>query len=197
MVRKTRTLRPEEKELWDKVAEQAVPLHAKPKNKAVEPPKKRIISTPLASHSIPSFAIGQKSKTPPPKHDLMPAIHDRLSAAPVRMDRKSFGKMKRGKLAPEGRIDLHGMTLDQAHPALTRFIIASATQGKRLVLVITGKGKDRDEAGPIPVPRGILKHQVPMWLSDGHLGPLILQIAPAHISHGGSGAYYVYLRRGR
>lgn len=197
MARKTRTLRPDEKELWDKVAEQAVPLHAKPKNKAVEPPKKRILSTPLPSYSIEKFAIGQKSEATPPKHDLLPAIHDRLTAAPVRMDRKSFGKMKRGKLAPEGRIDLHGMTLDQAHPALTRFIIASATQGKRLVLVITGKGKDRDEAGPIPVPRGILKHQVPMWLSDGHLGPLILQIAPAHVSHGGSGAYYVYLRRGR
>lgn len=197
MSRKPRDLRPEERELWEKVAGQAVPLHAKPKNKAIDPPKKRILNAPLPSAAIPTFAIGQKSKSTPLKHDLVPAIHDRLSAAPVQMDRKSFGKMKRGKLAPEGRIDLHGMTLAEAHPALTRFIAASATQGKRLVLVITGKGKDRDEAGPIPVRRGILKHQVPMWLSDGHLGPMVLQIAPAHISHGGAGAYYVYLRRGR
>ncbi len=57
------------------------------------------------------------------------------------MDRKSFGKLKRGKLPPEARIDLHGMTLDQAHPALTRFILDSHAKQRRLVLVITGKGK--------------------------------------------------------
>ena len=61
----------------------------------------------------------------------------------------------------EDRIDLHGMTLDQAHPALIGFIMRSYGEGKRLVLVITGKGKAKDEGGPIPVRLGVLKHQVP------------------------------------
>ena len=130
-------------------------------------------------------------------HDLIPSLPDQLRGAPVQMDQKAFGKLKRGKLKPEGRIDLHGMTLDRAHPALTKFIMLGHRQGKRLVLVITGKGKMRDEGGPIPVRHGVLRHQVPQWLSMPPLSGLIMQVSQAHISHGGGGAYYVYLRRQR
>jgi DNA-nicking Smr family endonuclease len=105
--------------------------------------------------------------------------------------------MRRGKLKPEGKLDLHGMRVDTAHPALIRFILTAQSQGKRLVLVVTGKGKYRDEPGPIPTPRGVLRHQVPQWLSLPPLAQAVLQVTPAHISHGGEGAYYVYLRRNR
>lgn len=128
---------------------------------------------------------------------LIPSIADQVASAPVQMDKKAFGKLKRGKLHPEGRIDLHGMTLDRAHPALTGFIMSSHRQGRRLVLVITGKGKMRDTGGPIPVRHGVLRHQVPQWLSMLPLSPLVLQVVQAHVSHGGGGAYYVYLRRQR
>ena len=107
-------------------------------------------------------------------NDLRPTLSEQMKTAPVQMDHKAFGKLKRGKLRPEGRIDLHGMTL-----------------------VITGKGKRRDEGGPIPVRDGVLRHQVPQWLSMPPLSSLVLQIAQAHVSHGGGGAYYVYLRRNR
>lgn len=113
------------------------------------------------------------------------------------MDHKTFGKLKRGRLDPEGRIDLHGMTLDQAHPALTRFILSAQASGKRLVLVITGKGKKSDESGPIPRPRGVIRREVPLWLAAPPLAQAVLQISPAHLRHGGSGAFYVYLRRNR
>jgi DNA-nicking Smr family endonuclease len=111
------------------------------------------------------------------------------------MDRKRFGKMKKGRLAPEARIDLHGMTIAQAHPALNRFILDAAARGARLVLVITGKGKLRDEGGPIPERLGVLRHQVPHWLSTAPLRAHVLQVTEAHVKHGGQGAYYVYLRR--
>ncbi|MFT6090128.1 Smr/MutS family protein [Sulfitobacter sp.] len=130
-------------------------------------------------------------------HDLMPSLPDQIRKSPVQMDNKAFTKLKRGKLSPEGRIDLHGMTLDRAHPALTRFILGAHKNGKRLVLVITGKGKMRDEGGPIPVRYGVLRHQVPQWLSMPPLASAVLQVSQAHISHGGGGAYYVYLRRQR
>jgi DNA-nicking Smr family endonuclease len=105
--------------------------------------------------------------------------------------------MTRGKIKPEGRIDLHGMTMSQAHPALVGFILNAHDAGKRLVLVITDKGKDRDDGGPIPVRHGVLRHQVPQWMALAPLKSLILQVTPAHLRHGGDGAYYVYLRRGR
>ena len=130
-------------------------------------------------------------------HNLTPSLPDQMRSAPIQMDQKAFGKLKRGKLKPEGRIDLHGMTLDRAHPVLTKFILSAHGRGKRLVLVITGKGKMRDDGGPIPVRHGVLRHQVPQWLAMPPLSSAVLQITQAHVSHGGGGAYYVYLRRHR
>ena len=113
------------------------------------------------------------------------------------MSKKTHGRMMRGKMRPEGRIDLHGMTLAEAHPALTGFIMSSHAAQKRLVLVITGKGRAREDEGPIPVRRGILRHHVPQWLAARPLSGLILEVRPAHPRHGGEGAFYVYLRRHR
>ena len=111
------------------------------------------------------------------------------------MDKKTFSKMRRGKLVPEGKIDLHGMTLDQAHPALTRFILTSQARGLRLVLVITGKGDRNDPYDPMPRQRGVLKRQVPMWLKMAPLSLIVMDVNEAHLRHGGGGAYYVYLRK--
>ena len=113
------------------------------------------------------------------------------------MDAKAFGKLKRGKLVPEARIDLHGMTLDQAHPALTGFILSCYGRGLRLVLVITGKGQSADPYRAGPVRRGVLKQQVPHWLTMAPLSSAVLQVSEAHLRHGGGGAYYVYLRKRR
>ena len=116
-------------------------------------------------------------------------------AQPLRMDKRTHQEMQRGKLKPEARIDLHGMTLAEAHPELIRFILKAHGSGKRLVLVITGKGKRGEDLGPIPQRVGVLRHQVPHWLAQPPLGSAILQVMPAHVKHGGSGAFYVYLRR--
>ena len=133
----------------------------------------------------------------PLKDNLAPSIQNAMSNQTVAMDRKTFKNMQRGRLSPDARIDLHGMTLDRAHTALNRFVLSSHASGKRLLLVITGKGKNRDEGGPIPVRFGVLRHQVPEWLRLPPLGPLVLQVSQAHASHGGGGAFYVYLRRSR
>ncbi|HEX9857314.1 MAG TPA: Smr/MutS family protein, partial [Paracoccaceae bacterium] len=142
------------------------------------------------------FRVGEKALTAV-AHDILPPLKDQLAAAPVRMDRKNYDRMARGKLAPEARLDLHGMTVAEAHPELIRFILNAQTQGLRLVLVITGKGKPGPDFGPIPQRYGVLKHQVPQWLRLAPLGAAILQVTEAHLKHGGSGAYYVYLRRSR
>lgn len=196
-----RRLKPEEEALWDKVAESTERLHPqKPSFLAETETKKPKAKTPNpveAPDPIMPFQIGQRSKGKSSVNDLLPTISDRVGAAPVQMDRKAFQKMKRGKLVPEGRIDLHGMTLAQAHPALTSFILQSQMRGYRLVLVITGKGKHKDTGGPIPERMGALRHQVPQWLKMAPLGQAVLQVSEAHLKHGGGGAYYVYLRRRR
>lgn len=142
------------------------------------------------------FHIGEKRQETAPPHDLAPTQGEWLAGQPRQMDRKAFQQLRRGKLTPEGRIDLHGMTLEQARPALTRFIFGARKSGKRLVLVITGKGRGSADEGPIPRRAGALRHEVPQWLARPPLSDVVLQVAPAHLRHGGSGAVYVYLRRG-
>lgn len=183
-----RTLTPEERDLWDKVKQTAQPLRPdRPAPKVEDVMRPTKVETPEPA-PIPVFKVGQNAKPV-----SLPA------AAPTlpQMDRKAYHQLRRGKGKPEGRIDLHGMTLAEAHPELTRFILGAHADGKRLVLVITGKGKDRDDGGPIPVRRGILRHHVPQWLRLPGLGHAVLDVVEAHAKHGGSGAYYVYLRRRR
>lgn len=190
-----RSLRPEEEELWRAVARTARPLHDHPIfHKPTEPAAPE---PPVLIHAKPRlspFLLGEKSRKPE-RHDLAPSLSDLLTAAPLQMDARTHGKMTRGKLVPEARIDLHGMTLAEAHPELIRFILNAQGAGLRLVLVITGKGKRRDDLGPIPQRMGALRHQVPQWLRLPPLGPAVLQVTEAHLKHGGSGACYVYLRR--
>ncbi len=179
-----RKLTRDEISLWRKVTEQAKALHPEtaipvpapaPKTPAVTRPKPKPHKPPLAQ-SV------SREPTPPVR-------------APLSMDRKTFGRMTRGKLKPERRVDLHGMTQDRAHSALTRFILTAQADGKRMVLVITGKGRPGHGPDPIPQARGILRRQVPHWLEIPPLAQVVLQVTPAHIRHGGDGALYVYLRR--
>lgn len=203
MSRRRRTLSPEEAALWERVAENTRALHARKPATAPAPPKPPPKAepgappepTPEPSPRFDPFRIGQAAARAGPGHVLRPGIAEQVAGQPLRMDHRAFGKMKRGKLRPEGKIDLHGMTLAQAHPALIRYVLSAQGAGKRLILVVTGKGRDRDEDGPIPTPRGVLKHQVPAWLAQPPLAAVVLQVAEAHRSHGGGGAWYVYLRR--
>ncbi len=110
-----------------------------------------------------------------------------------RMDAGKRRKMTRGKLAPDDRIDLHGLTAVEAHQAVIDFVLGARARGARLLLVVTGKGRE----GPTDLTEeaGILRRQVPFWLRQSPLKHLILDTEKAHASHGGAGALYVYLRR--
>lgn len=181
-----RILRPEEQEIWHAVARTANPLHG---HAFVLPSVPVMAKTQTAIEPpppIPAFRLGEKALARPAK----------AKPSPLQMDAKKHAKMTRGKLAPEARIDLHGMTMAEAHPELIRFILNAHSDGLRLVLVITGKGKLREDHGPIPQPMGILRHNVPLWLRQMPLAPAVLQVTEAHAKHGGAGAIYVYLRRG-
>ena len=207
-----RSLTPEEIELWQAVARTTRAMHPElraplvkddpkaPAKSAPKDPSADLIREMLAKAEPPSppqpFRLGEKARGKTVLN-LAPTIAEALAAAPLQMDAKAYGRMTKGKLVPDARIDLHGMTLAEAHPELIRFILNAQADGLRLVLVITGKGKMKDDHGPIPTRMGVLRHQVPQWLRMAPLAPAILQVAEAHLRHGGSGAYYVYLRRTR
>jgi DNA-nicking Smr family endonuclease len=189
MARK-RPLHPDEHALWMTVARTARPMRPG-QMEPLQSTNSEVHAKPVAQppEPLPMFAIGEKAR------NSSTAYRAPATDAPLRMDAKAFGKMTRGKLAPEARIDLHGMTLSEAHPELISFILNAHAAGLRLVLVITGKGKPKADHGPIPQRSGVLRHQVPQWLRLSPLGPAVLQVSEAHLKHGGSGAYYVYLRR--
>jgi DNA-nicking Smr family endonuclease len=134
---------------------------------------------------------------PPPVPTQPPdsAVPSQPPPAPVRakpggVDGATTERLKRGRVAVEARIDLHGMDQRAAFAALMGFIETSSRAGRKAVLVITGKGAIGDGGG-------VLRRNVPGWLSASPLSGRILTIQPAHLRHGGDGAYYILLRRRR
>ena len=198
-----RRLTDEDKELWRRVTQSAramAPERVQKMPEALSDPKPqpKPAKAPLAPVLIPPMAMAKPRKSlPSVRYDPAPSVTERLSKEPVRMEKGLHRAMMRGKLDPDARIDLHGMTVAQAHHALLGFVMASAARGDRLLLVITGKGrrKPRDDHAPMPARAGILKHEVPIWLRQVPLGPLVLELREAHRRQGGEGAYYVYLRK--
>jgi len=199
MARKPRHLSADEEALWTTVAKTAAPMHDKKPNFLTQGPKPNKRPVKPVHGALPKFSIGQKnSDRPQTSVNFAPDVRERVAAAPLAMDQKAFRKLSRGRLKPEGRIDLHGMTLAQAQPALMAFVHSSHANGRRLLLVITGKGRSgTDTGGPIPEKRGVLRDQVPRWLSSGPCKQIVMQVVQAHATHGGGGAYYVYLRKNR
>lgn len=123
---------------------------------------------------------------PPPRH---PAPRP-LASGFADLDRANAERLKRGLHPIEARLDLHGMTQADAHRALAGFVADSREAGRRVVLVITGRGLATGEPG-------ILRRAVPRWLDEPGLRPHLLAIAAAQPRHGGAGALYLLLRRRR
>jgi DNA-nicking Smr family endonuclease len=105
------------------------------------------------------------------------------------LDRKIVKRLRRGELAVQSHLDLHGRTLDEAYEALMRFITSSRRAHHRCVLVIHGRGLHS------PTPAAVLKEGVVRWLSRGRLSREVLAFASARPHDGGAGAVYVLLRR--
>ncbi|HEX9465172.1 MAG TPA: Smr/MutS family protein [Alphaproteobacteria bacterium] len=106
------------------------------------------------------------------------------------IDRRTAERLRKGAMEIDRRLDLHGLTEADAHAALDRFVRQAWRDGLRVLLIITGKGSVRDGGG-------VLRRNLPRWLASGEHGPRVLRIESAQPRHGGSGAYYVLLRRQR
>jgi len=183
MSRSPRDLDDDDLKVWRHVTRSVTPyrigVHRHPADP--DPPEKRVRTrTPAAASESPPAARPAPPKPPQPL---------RLGAL-VDMDKRTAQRFKRGDMAVDGRIDLHGMTVAQAHGALSSFIRGAHGRGARCVLVVTGKGNP-DRGG------GKIRQETPHWLNQAELRPLVLAVTEARHQHGGSGALYVMLKRKR
>lgn len=83
----------------------------------------------------------------------------------------------------DAKLDLHGMTVATAHRVLIDFIWQQIKLQNRYLLVITGKGS------------GTLRSELPLWLSAPDLARVVARVEVAKPKHGGTGAYYIHLRK--
>jgi DNA-nicking Smr family endonuclease len=121
------------------------------------------------------------------------ALPDLAPNAAPGLDRRSADRLRRGERPIDGRLDLHGMTQEEAHRAVDHFLARAQDAGWRCVLVITGKGG----RGGVSSAGGVLRAAVPRWLNEAPNRARLLAFTPAQPKDGGAGALYVLLRRRR
>lgn len=108
----------------------------------------------------------------------------------VDFDRKVFRQIKSGKTPINAKLDLHGYTQKEAFVLLEQFISSCFSNGKRIALIITGKG-----TGTRGESLGVLRGNLPHWLNHPTLKPYVLSFCQSDIKHGGAGAFYVIIRK--
>lgn len=159
--------------LWRQVAGSAKPLPGKAprKDKPAEP----------AAAPPPSPKPRARPAEP------MPAPAELTPGARADVDKRTADRLKRGKLPIEARLDLHGMTQEEALTELAGFLARVQSAGKRCVLIITGKGAGREG--------GVLRRQLPQWLNQPANRARVVAFSSAQPRDGGHGAVYVLLKR--
>ena len=110
---------------------------------------------------------------------------------------KDLEKIKKTKYKTRS-IDLHGYTLDAANKTIEEFIYKSFKERINKIIVVTGKGlhSNNKENPYVSKDLSILKHSVPEFIHNTkNLMNIIVEIKEAKIEDGGSGAFYIYLKK--
>ncbi|MDQ6434174.1 Smr/MutS family protein [Mesorhizobium sp. LHD-90] len=175
--RAEKALTEEDRVLWNLVARSATPLRG----------RKPVTAPELAPISM-AEALAQVTPTEPPRPIAATAAPRRNPLAQNPLDRQTHDKLAAGRLQIEGRVDLHGMTQEEAYGLLLSFLGRAYSNGIRYVLVITGKGSASGGDG-------VLRRAVPGWLATAPFRLMVSSHDPAARHHGGGGALYVRLRR--
>ena len=97
-------------------------------------------------------------------------------------------------------IDLHGYTLDQANKKIEEFIQESFVEKINKIIVVTGKGlhSQSDKDPYVSKDLSILKYSIPEFISKNkNLMNIIYEMQDAKIEDGGSGAFYIFLKKNK
>jgi len=187
-----RRLDPDESALWKKVSATVKPLaKAKAPLAPAAPPTVKPPKPAPRNTAAPAAAPRPATKLPPPRRTHQTATLD------GHWDRR----LRKGLIRPDMSIDLHGHTLASAQALLDEAIGRALLRGARVLLVVAGRLRPGADRLPVmhgdPRPRGAIRASLPDWLAYSPHADQIVALRPAHISHGGAGAVYVILRRGR
>lgn len=170
----------DDEKLWDYVTKDIEPLKNKERLKGItNPAEEKSPSKP--PKKIRKAKTARMSQTSTQDVKLKPHRYDDKAG----IDRRNWERFVKGKMPFDGRLDLHGMRQDEAHSAVKDFITHHYALKSRVLIIITGKG------------RGILRNNLKRWLEIDGLGHKILKIVPAQQKDGGSGAFYLLLKRKR
>jgi DNA-nicking Smr family endonuclease len=172
MSKPDKSLSDEDRVLWNLVARSTKPLKGK---RAVDVPE------------LPPVSMEEAVDMVAPKPAVSPVARPKQSVSHA-FDKPTHEKLAKGRLPIEGRVDLHGMSQEQAYALLLSFLHRAHAGGVRYVLVITGKGSSSGG-------EGVLRRAVPAWLSTAPFRSLVSSHDHAARNHGGAGALYVRLRR--
>lgn len=146
-----------------------------------------VLKNPVASaENEPAQGAGRRPRVRP--ESALYIQNQRQEVAGL--DARSNQRLRQGRITPDVRLDLHGLSRAQAQLRVHQAVIQAAAQGKRCLLVITGRGRFSPEG------RSVLRDALPDWLNAPDLRPLILAVRQAAPHHGGAGAVYIYLHRG-
>jgi DNA-nicking Smr family endonuclease len=178
-----RSLSEEERALWENVARQVKPLRKKPR--VAKLPGPAPVAEPTAAKPAATSRPIPVIHVPKPNRPVVPPL--------TPLGRRERSRLSRGRNEIDARLDLHGMTQVRAHHALFGFLQRAHRDGLSFVLIITGKGR----VGGAESERGVLRRQVPQWLSLPEFRSLVVGFEEAHIGHGGAGALYVRIRRAK
>ena len=118
--------------------------------------------------------------------------NDRLPNKDLKNNKKKIHKIQ--------SIDLHGYTLDEANKTIEDFIKKAFLKNVTKLIVVTGKGlHSENEKDPyVSKELSILKYSIPEFISNNNsLMNIINEITDAKIEDGGSGAFYIYLKKNK
>lgn len=176
-----RTLSPDEARIWRAITVDVMPLPGH----EIPPDAEPLVEPVTVKPPVAAPAVLASPPPPSAKRELPGLSHGQTPG----LDRRSSERMKKGEMVIDGRLDLHGLSQDLAHGALTAFVTRAYDAGRRCLLIITGKGKREGS--------GVLRANVPRWLNQPPLRDRILGFSHARPQHGGEGALYVLIRRRR
>lgn len=183
--RSLRALSAAEEQLWREVVKFVRPMG--PGNPQAQP---AMSLPPAPAPATTSGPVITERKAAAP----LPALKKKAAPPLAPLERKFRRGLVRGHVEIDGKLDLHGMRQQEAHTALRCFLRRQHEAGGRLVVVVTGKGVAAEYD---PESRGVLKRQLPHWLSSMELRSIVVGFDQASDKHGGGGAFYVRLRSHR
>ena len=166
--------------LWERIKQTISPLN-----------RDDVLKTEVLKQVRPNRKAQPKAPKPkslvsrPPASPYQSTLKTPLPFSEI--DRKTQRKIDKGAMPVDGKLDLHGLTVAQAHQQFNRYIRTSAAQGRRCIVVVTGKGDPTKGSGTI-------RRELPHWAQGSEVSHYIHSLSEPIKN---KGRYIILLRRNR